>query len=100
MGFNSLISRADTENGPIKGTLYIAGDAPNSRIAKDNLRRLCEQVQQHTVEVEVIDVLQTPEIALKNGIFVTPALQITEPAPGVLLFGNLNDSEVLQNLFG
>ena len=77
--------------------LFVAGDAANSCIAKENLRRLCEQLN-HDIEAEVVDVLETPQVAIEHGIYVTPALQIVEPAPGGLIYGNLSDTEAVRRL--
>ncbi len=79
--------------------LFVAGDAPNSRVARENLRRLRERVGECEFDIEIIDVLKNPQAALEHGVYVTPALQIIEPGPGTLVFGNLSDHETLQTLF-
>ena len=78
--------------------LFVSGDAPNSRIARDNLKRLQESFSEQVFEVEVVDVVDRPETALECGIFITPALQIVEPPPGGMVYGNLNDTEALISL--
>jgi len=79
--------------------LFVAGDAPNSRLAKRNLRILRERSNGCIFEVEVVDVDADPQIALEHGIFVTPALQILRPPPGAMVFGNLSDHDTLLKLF-
>lgn len=79
--------------------LFVAGDAPNSRIALENLRRLRGLLAGCTTDIEVVDVVKEPQKAIASGIFVTPALQVLEPSPGVLIFGNLSNDEVFQTLF-
>lgn len=79
--------------------LYVAGDAPNSRIARENLRRLQERLSHCAFEIEIVDVLARTDIALARGIFVTPALEVLAPAPGALIYGNLSQSEKLRALF-
>lgn len=79
--------------------LFVAGEAPNSRIARDNLRRFQEQADDTVFDVEIVDVLEHPQVALESGVFVTPALQIVEPSPGRLVFGNLSNQEILSALF-
>jgi circadian clock protein KaiB len=81
-----------------KMRLFVAGDAPNSRIARENLRRLQERVSAE-FSVEIVDVLKDPQIALSNGIFVTPTLQVMEPGPKTLIFGNLSDDQALSAIF-
>lgn len=78
--------------------LFIAGDAPNSRLAKENLRRFCERTAGIHFELDVIDVLDNPQVMLDYGIYLTPALQIIEPSPGRLIYGNLSNEEALQTL--
>ena len=78
--------------------LFVAGDAPNSRIARENLRRWCEDLNDCEVRIEEVDVLQDAQTALAEGVFVTPALQVLEPGPGTLIFGNLSNEEVLRSL--
>lgn len=75
--------------------LFVAGDAPNSRMAKANLQRFCERLAGADVEIQVIDVLVDPQAAVEQGVFLTPALQIVEPRPGRLVYGNLSDDDVL-----
>jgi hypothetical protein len=76
--------------------LFICGDAPNSRRARENLQRLRESLPHVALEVEVIDVDKTPQTALDQGIFVNPALQVIEPEPGMLIYGDLSDLKVLE----
>lgn len=61
--------------GPLRLTLYVAGDNAFSRRAKDNLRTLLAEAD-IGVRLAVIDVLQDPERALRERIFATPALVV------------------------
>lgn len=78
--------------------LFICGDAINSRKALENLQRLREAKTHITFEVEIIDVNRTPQVALDLGVFVNPALQVLEPAPGMLIYGDLSDLQALDAL--
>ena len=78
--------------------LFVAGDAPHSRMAKENLRRFRERAADCEFEVEVVNVLENPQIMLDLGIYLTPALQVIEPKPGGLVYGNLSDDETLRGL--
>jgi circadian clock protein KaiB len=75
--------------------LFVSGDAPNSRIAQDNLKRLQESFPDEKFSVEIVDVNIQPEAALDCGIFITPSLQIVEPPPCYMVYGNLSDTEAL-----
>lgn len=77
--------------------LFIAGDSPNSLIAKSNLERIKRCVG-NNCSVEIVDVLENPRAALEHSIFVTPALQIIKPEPGALVYGNLSNDNALRSL--
>jgi circadian clock protein KaiB len=51
--------------------LYVAGQTPKSLIAVGNLRRLCEQHLQRRYEIEVVDLLQNPQLA--KGVRSSPS---------------------------
>jgi circadian clock protein KaiB len=79
--------------------LFVTNGAPNSRIARENLERLrAAAPRAYAFEVEEIDVAVNPQAALDHGIFLTPALQILEPSPGGLIYGNLSDETALWKL--
>lgn len=75
--------------------LFLAGNAPNSRIARENLDHFQASFPEHEFEVEIIDVDTRPELAMENSIFITPTLVVLEPAPGGMIYGNLSDEKVL-----
>ncbi|MGD9817136.1 MAG: circadian clock KaiB family protein [Desulfomonilaceae bacterium] len=77
---------------------FVAGDAPNSIIARDNLRRLRESLPEIHFEIEIVDVNLNPEMALQKGVFVTPALEVLEPSPGGIFYGNLSNSDPVRRL--
>lgn len=79
--------------------LFVTGNAPNSRLAKQNLKRLQEKLSKYRFEIDIIDINHDPQAALEEGVYVTPALQILKPDPGQLIFGNLNDHDILQQIF-
>jgi len=72
--------------------LFVAGDEPNSAIAKDSLDRICSTYLNDNWQVEIIDVLKDFRPALEEKVLVTPALVITEPGPRTVIFGNLADT--------
>ncbi len=79
--------------------LFVCGDAPNSRKAQENLQRLRKTLPHVEFEVEVIDVDKIPQTALDQGIFVYPAFQVIEPAPGMLIYDDLSDLSALEAVF-
>lgn len=97
MAVDDLISEGlDNNLKRVVLRLFIAGDAPNSRMAKENLKRFRESLIGFHFEIDVVDVLENPQVMLDYGIYLTPALQIIEPRPGGLIYGNLNDGEALR----
>lgn len=70
--------------------LYVAGDAPNSRVAIATLRSVIEQARVR-VDLEIIDVLRHPEQGLRDGVFLTPMLVRIDPPPERRILGNLGD---------
>jgi len=79
--------------------LFVVGDEPHSKKAKDNLRKLCASYIDGPCEIEIVNVLESFNIALENNIFLTPALIRISPAPSVTIFGNLSDTgEVIKAL--
>ena len=76
--------------------LFVAGNAANSRIARENLERLQAKFPEHEFSIDIIDLNLKPETALEQGVFISPALQILEPVSGGVIYGNLSDSRVLE----
>lgn len=71
--------------------LFVAGDEPNSRIAEQNLRRLCNDYLAGRHRIEVVDVLEDFESALNANIMVAPALLLVKPHAATL-YGTLADT--------
>lgn len=80
--------------------LYVAGAAPNSLAALDNLRALCRDEADGGCDLEVVDVLEAPERALDDGIIVTPTLVRLDARPPAYIVGDLSDRESLLVVLG
>lgn len=78
--------------------LFVAGNATNSRIARENLDQLLAKYPEHEFEIAVVDLNLEPELALDQGVFISPALQILEPTSGGVIYGNLSQTEVLEKV--
>ena len=72
--------------------LFVAGDEPNSVIAKASLDRICSEHLDHRFQVEVVDVLKDFRPALEEKVPVTPALVIRGPERRTVIFGNLAET--------
>ena len=73
--------------------LFIYGNEPKSVLARKNLDQICQEYLADRCQIETIDVLEDFEEALKNNIYVTPALIKLCPEPRMAVFGSLSDKE-------
>ncbi len=71
--------------------LYVSGDEQNSRLARVNLKDICEEYLKDSYRIQEIDVLLDFVSALNDRVFVTPTLVLIEPEPKAIVIGNLND---------
>ncbi|MEJ2587779.1 MAG: circadian clock KaiB family protein [Deltaproteobacteria bacterium] len=78
--------------------LFVAGREPHSKMAEANLRALCESFMPAACDIEIVDVLKSHEEALKNHIFLTPALIRISPKPSVTIYGDLSDTEKVMDI--
>jgi circadian clock protein KaiB len=78
--------------------LYVTGSSPRTSAAISNLQRICEQELEGKYELEIIDVLQYPQIAEDEKILATPTLIKQLPPPLRRVIGDLSDKEKV--LFG
>jgi circadian clock protein KaiB len=79
--------------------LYVAGNAPNSVRAMRNLKAICDDyLPDGDYDLEIVDVLEEPRRALRDGILLTPMLVKLTP-PRAWIIGDLSDTHgVLQAL--
>ena len=73
--------------------LYITGRTAQSQRALANLRTICDSELRGLYEVEVIDVLEHPELAESEKILATPTLVKRLPEPVRKIIGDLSDRE-------
>lgn len=73
-------------------TLYVAGRTPRAERALANLRRIVELELHMPFELEIIDVLERPDLAEEALILATPTLVKESPLPGRRLIGDLSDT--------
>lgn len=71
--------------------LYIAGDSPKSRQALANLQRMCERHLAGRYNIEVVDLVKTPELARAHQILAIPTLVRQLPEPIKRVIGDLSD---------
>lgn len=73
--------------------LYVAGQSPRSLAAFANLKRICEEHLHGQYDIEVIDLLQNPQLARDDEIVAIPTLVRKLPEPLCRLVGDLSDTE-------
>jgi circadian clock protein KaiB len=74
--------------------LYIAGQTPRSLTAVANLKRICEQhIGGERYTIEVIDLLERPQLAREDEVFAIPTLVRQLPPPIRKIIGDLSDTE-------
>ena len=71
--------------------LYVAGHAPNSVLAIANVKAICEGHYLPGYKLEIVDLMEHPLRALKDGIVVTPTLVRLHPKPARKVIGTLSD---------
>jgi circadian clock protein KaiB len=73
--------------------LYVAGQAPNSILAIANAKAICEDHYSLGYKLEIVDLMEHPLRALKDGIVVTPTLIRVLPKPARKVIGTLADQK-------
>jgi circadian clock protein KaiB len=74
-------------------TLYVTGTSPRTKIAIDNLNRICSQELDGRYELEIVDVLENPQRAEDERILATPTLIKQLPPPLRRVIGDLSDKD-------
>jgi circadian clock protein KaiB len=73
--------------------LYIAGQTSKSLTAISNLNRLCEEHLAGQYAIEVIDLLEHPQLAEGDKIVAVPTLVRQLPEPMRRIIGDLSDTD-------
>ena len=72
--------------------LYIAGQSPKSLTAFANLKQLCEEYLPGRYTIEVIDLVERPQLARSEQIVAIPTLIRRLPAPIRKVVGDLSNA--------
>jgi circadian clock protein KaiB len=73
--------------------LYVAGQSARSLQALANLKAFCKQYLDGRYEVEVIDLLEKPQLAKGDQILALPTLVRRLPQPIKKIIGDLSNTE-------
>ena len=73
--------------------LYVAGQSRKSLTALSNLKRLCEEHLPGRYNIEVVDLLERPQLAAGDQILAIPTLVRKLPAPMKKIIGDFSNEE-------
>ena len=73
--------------------LYVAGKTSKSVIALENLKKICEEHLQGKYSIEVVDLLERPQLAEGDQILAIPTLVKKVPEPVRKIIGDLSNVE-------
>jgi len=74
--------------------LFVAGDAPRTTVAVENLRRALAEFEDRKFQLEVVDVYENAGRAIADRVFVTPTL--LAPGTSRRLVGDLSENSQLR----
>ena len=73
--------------------LYVAGKTTKSVTAIKNLNKYCEEHLEGKYKIEIIDLLEKPQLAEGDQIFAIPTLVRKVPEPIRKIIGDLSNEE-------
>ncbi|MBL8645352.1 MAG: circadian clock KaiB family protein [Rhodospirillaceae bacterium] len=79
--------------------LFVAGATPSAEKAKTALDTICTDLRAAapgaSIDLQVVDVLADPDLALMDQVFATPTVIRVSPGPSRRLFGDLSSPEMV-----
>ena len=72
--------------------LYVADASQSSVIAIANLQKIAERLAGQLSDIEIIDVVKNPELAVMEHIIATPVLIKAHPPPVLKIIGDLSNT--------
>jgi circadian clock protein KaiB len=73
--------------------LYVAGQTPKSIAAFANLKKICSEHLSERYRIELIDLLQNPQLARGDQIVAIPTLVRNLPTPMKKIIGDLSNTD-------
>jgi circadian clock protein KaiB len=92
---NEEIREDDERNSPNfwRLKLYVAGTTAKSLAAFQNLKKICEDYLAGKYEIEIVDLLKTPQLAQGDQILAIPTLVRKLPHPIRKIIGDLSNTD-------
>jgi len=84
---------AEAQAGAYTLRLYVAGQTARSTAALSNLRRICDEHLAGRYTIEVVDLLEHPQLAAGDQILAVPTLVRHLPTPIKRIIGTLSDTD-------
>ena len=78
---------------PFVMRLYVAGNSPRSRVAIENVRRVCTEYLCGRCEFEVIDLYQDVHRSRDDNVIAAPTLVKKAPLPRSIIIGDMTRTE-------
>lgn len=73
--------------------LYVAGNTPKCIAAFNNLKKICEEQLKGKYQIEVIDLIENPQLSRDDQILAVPTLVRKLPVPVRKIIGDLSNTE-------
>lgn len=73
--------------------LYVAGQTQKCITAFNNLKRICDNELKGRYSIEVIDLVENPQLSREHQILAIPTLVRKLPVPVRKIIGDLSDTE-------
>jgi len=73
--------------------LYVAGQTPKSIVALANLKRICDEHMNGQYRIEIIDLMENPQLAQRDQIVAIPTLVRELPSPLKRIIGDLSNTD-------
>jgi PAS domain S-box-containing protein len=89
----SKMAKSKVGDGIWELRLYVAGQSPKSIKAFANLKKICEEHLAGKYRIEIIDLLENPQLARGDQILAIPTLVKKIPEPVKKIIGDLSNTE-------
>jgi circadian clock protein KaiB len=87
----TIIVDADAKKWNLR--LYVAGQTPKSIVALANLKRICDEHMNGQYKIEIIDLMENPQLAQRDQIVAIPTLVRELPSPLKRIIGDLSNTD-------
>src|SRR5262252_9325258 len=89
----NILSESAEQTDSWNMRLYVAGQTPKSLRALANLKQICEKYLAGKYHIEIVDLLENPQLASTDQILAIPTLIRKLPEPVRKIIGDLSNVE-------